>query len=37
LIPAPGKLTFVQRMTDGVKVPRNYAIDPSGNGWFAET
>ncbi len=28
--PATGKLTFVQRMTDGVKVPRNYAIDPSG-------
>jgi 6-phosphogluconolactonase len=25
-----GKLTFVQRMTDGIKVPRNYAIDPSG-------
>lgn len=28
--PATGKLTFVQRMADGVKVPRNYAIDPSG-------
>jgi len=28
--PATGKLTFVQRMTDGIKVPRNYAIDPSG-------
>jgi 6-phosphogluconolactonase len=27
---ATGKLTFVQRMTDGIKVPRNYAIDPSG-------
>jgi 6-phosphogluconolactonase len=27
---ATGKLTFVQRMADGVKVPRNYAIDPSG-------
>jgi 6-phosphogluconolactonase len=25
-----GQLTFVQRMHDGVKVPRNYAIDPSG-------
>jgi 6-phosphogluconolactonase len=25
-----GKLTFVQRMADGIKVPRNYAIDPSG-------
>jgi len=25
-----GQLTFVQRMTEGVKVPRNYAIDPSG-------
>jgi 6-phosphogluconolactonase len=25
-----GKLGFVQRMADGVKVPRNYAIDPSG-------
>jgi 6-phosphogluconolactonase len=25
-----GKLTFVQRITSGVKVPRNYAIDPSG-------
>jgi 6-phosphogluconolactonase len=25
-----GKLAFVQRMGDGVKVPRNYAIDPSG-------
>lgn len=28
--PATGELTFVQRMHDGVKVPRNYAIDPSG-------
>lgn len=28
--PESGKLTFVQRMTDGIKVPRNYAIDPSG-------
>jgi 6-phosphogluconolactonase len=28
--PATGGLTFVQRITDGVKVPRNYAIDPSG-------
>ena len=28
--PAAGKLTFVQRMGDGIKVPRNYAIDPSG-------
>ncbi len=28
--PATGSLTFVQRMTDGIKVPRNYAIDPSG-------
>ncbi len=25
-----GKLTFVQRMADGIKVPRNFAIDPSG-------
>jgi 6-phosphogluconolactonase len=25
-----GKLEFVQRMTEGIKVPRNYAIDPSG-------
>jgi 6-phosphogluconolactonase len=25
-----GQLTFVQRVTEGVKVPRNYAIDPSG-------
>lgn len=25
-----GRLSFVQRMADGVKVPRNYAIDPSG-------
>ncbi len=25
-----GALSFVQRMGDGVKVPRNYAIDPSG-------
>jgi 6-phosphogluconolactonase len=28
--PSTGELTFVQRMHDGVKVPRNYAIDPSG-------
>lgn len=28
--PATGKLTFVQRMAEGVKVPRNYAIDPTG-------
>ncbi len=28
--PATGKLTFIQRMTDGIKVPRNYAIDPTG-------
>jgi 6-phosphogluconolactonase len=28
--PGTGKLTYVQRMADGVKVPRNYAIDPSG-------
>jgi 6-phosphogluconolactonase len=28
--PDTGKLTFVQRMAEGVKVPRNYAIDPSG-------
>ena len=25
-----GMLSFVQRMSDGVQVPRNYAIDPSG-------
>jgi 6-phosphogluconolactonase len=25
-----GALTFVQRVTDGIKTPRNYAIDPSG-------
>jgi 6-phosphogluconolactonase len=25
-----GKMEFVQRITEGVKVPRNYAIDPSG-------
>jgi 6-phosphogluconolactonase len=25
-----GNLSFVQRMADGIKVPRNYAIDPSG-------
>jgi 6-phosphogluconolactonase len=25
-----GRLAFVQRMGDGVKVPRNYAMDPSG-------
>jgi len=28
--PATGDLRFVQRMADGVRVPRNYAIDPSG-------
>jgi 6-phosphogluconolactonase len=28
--PASGALTFVQRMADGIKTPRNYAIDPSG-------
>jgi 6-phosphogluconolactonase len=28
--PASGVLTFVQRVTDGIKTPRNYAIDPSG-------
>jgi 6-phosphogluconolactonase len=28
--PATGRMSFVQRMGDGVKVPRNYAIDPSG-------
>ena len=28
--PATGQLTFVQRIADGIKVPRNYAIDPSG-------
>ena len=28
--PASGKMAFVQRMGDGIKVPRNYAIDPSG-------
>ncbi len=27
---ASGRLSFVQRMGDGIKVPRNYAIDPSG-------
>jgi len=27
---ATGSLAFVQRMGEGVKVPRNYAIDPSG-------
>jgi 6-phosphogluconolactonase len=27
---ASGAMSFVQRMADGVKVPRNYAIDPSG-------
>jgi 6-phosphogluconolactonase len=27
---ATGRLSFVQRMGDGVKVPRNFAIDPSG-------
>jgi len=27
---APGRLALVQRMADGVKVPRNFAIDPSG-------
>lgn len=29
--PATGRLAFAQRMTNGVKTPRNYAIDPSGN------
>jgi 6-phosphogluconolactonase len=28
--PATGRLTFVQRIADGIEVPRNYAIDPSG-------
>jgi 6-phosphogluconolactonase len=28
--PATGRLAFAQRMGDGVKVPRNFAIDPSG-------
>jgi 6-phosphogluconolactonase len=28
--PVAGRLAFVQRMADGVKVPRNYAIDPTG-------
>ena len=28
--PGTGALTFVQRMADGIKVPRNFAIDPSG-------
>lgn len=28
--PATGRLSFVQRITDGIQVPRNYAIDPSG-------
>ncbi len=28
--PVTGRLTFVQRITDGIRVPRNYAIDPSG-------
>jgi 6-phosphogluconolactonase len=28
--PLTGRLTFLQRMGEGVKVPRNYAIDPSG-------
>ena len=28
--PSTGKLTFVQRMADGIRVPRNFAIDPSG-------
>jgi 6-phosphogluconolactonase len=27
---ATGRLAFVQRMGDGVRVPRNFAIDPSG-------
>jgi 6-phosphogluconolactonase len=27
---ASGRLGFVQRMGDGIKVPRNFAIDPSG-------
>jgi 6-phosphogluconolactonase len=25
-----GRMAFVQRMADGIKVPRSYAIDPSG-------
>lgn len=25
-----GKMDFVQRISDGIKVPRNYAIDPTG-------
>jgi 6-phosphogluconolactonase len=28
--PATGQMAFVQRITEGIKVPRNYAIDPSG-------
>jgi 6-phosphogluconolactonase len=28
--PATGNLTFVQRMAEGIQVPRNFAIDPSG-------
>jgi 6-phosphogluconolactonase len=28
--PETGALTFVQRMGDGIRTPRNYAIDPSG-------
>jgi 6-phosphogluconolactonase len=28
--PATGKLTFVQKIHDGIQVPRNYAIDPTG-------
>ncbi len=28
--PATGSLSVIQSLTDGVKVPRNYAIDPSG-------
>jgi 6-phosphogluconolactonase len=28
--PKTGALAFVQRMAEGVKVPRNYAIDPTG-------
>jgi 6-phosphogluconolactonase len=28
--PETGKMAFVQRITDGINTPRNYAIDPSG-------
>lgn len=30
LDPSNGSLTLVQRMQEGVRVPRNYAIDPTG-------